>query len=38
MQFRLPADAVLVEPDVEIEYDEYRSFGRKKRSELDMGK
>ena len=38
IQFRLPADAELVEPDVEIEYDEYRSFGRKKRSELDMGK
>ena len=38
IQFRLPSDASLVEPDVEIEYDEYRSFGRKKRSELDMGK
>ncbi len=38
IQFRLPVDALLIEPDVEIEYDEYRSFGRKKRSELDMGK
>ena len=38
IQFRLPAETELVEPDVEIEYDEYRSFGRKKRSELDMGK
>lgn len=38
LQFGLPQDSVLIEPDVEIEYDEYRSFGRKKRSELDMGK
>ena len=37
LQFALPHSATLIEPDVEIEYDEYRSFGRKKRSELDMG-
>lgn len=28
----------LVEPEVEIEYDAYRSFGRNKRTELDQGK
>lgn len=38
LQFALPKNSTLTEPDVEIEYDEYRSFGRKKRSELDMGK
>ena len=38
IQFHLPVDAQFIEPDVEIEYDEYSSFGRKKRSELDMGK
>ena len=27
-----------VEPDVEIEYDNYRSFNRSKRSALSMGK
>ncbi len=38
LQFVLTKDADLKEPDVEIEYDEYRSFGRKKRSELESGK
>lgn len=38
LKIALPSDAQLVEPDVEIEFDDYRSFGRKKRSELDMGK
>ena len=28
----------LVEPDIEIEYDAYRSFGRSKRTELIQGK
>ncbi len=37
LQFVLRQDALLKEPEVEIEYDEYRSFGRKKRSELEMG-
>ena len=37
LQFELPSDGVLVEPEIEIEYDSYRSFGRQKRSELDMG-
>lgn len=36
LQLSLPAGARLVEPNVMIELDEYRSFGRKKRSELDM--
>lgn len=35
--FLLSNDAILIEPNVEIEYDDYRSFGRKKRSELDLG-
>lgn len=38
LQFTLPHSNTLVEPEVEIEYDEYRSFGRKKRSELNLGK
>ena len=32
--FRLPADATLVEPDIEIELDSYRSYNRDKRSSL----
>ena len=32
MKFRLPKDAVLVEPEVEIEYDDYRSYHREGRS------
>ena len=32
MKFRLPHNAVLVEPDEEIELDEYRSYRRDKRS------
>lgn len=35
--FTLNSSANLIEPNVEIEYDDYRSFGRKKRSELDLG-
>lgn len=37
LQFSLPQGADLREPNVEIDFDDYRSFGRKKRSELDMG-
>lgn len=37
LQFALPNKAILAEPDVKIEYDDHRSFGRKKRSELDFG-
>lgn len=37
LQFALPQSATLTEPNVEIDFDDYRSFGRKKRSELDMG-
>lgn len=38
--FRLPPDggAPLVEPDVEIPFDEYRSYNRSKRSALSGGK
>ena len=32
MQFLLPHDGILEEPDVEIELDEYRSYHRSKRS------
>jgi tRNA (guanine-N7-)-methyltransferase len=32
MKWRLPKEGVLVEPDVEIELDEYRSYHRTKRS------
>ncbi len=38
LRFRLPQGSALIEPDIEIPYDEYRSFGRQKRSELDLGK
>ena len=36
--FRLPAEGVLQEPDVEIELDEYRSYNRSKRSGLKTSK
>jgi tRNA (guanine-N7-)-methyltransferase len=38
LAFRLPHEGELKEPDVEIEFDEYRSYGRNKRSGLDAGK
>lgn len=38
MKFRLPHNAVLEEPDVEIELDDYRSYRRDKRSSLDKAK
>ena len=37
LQFELPHFDRFVEPEVEIEFDDYRSYGRQKRSELDMG-
>ena len=36
--FNLPAEGGLSEPDVEIELDDYRSYGRTKRSTLQVGK
>ncbi len=38
MKFCLPHDGELVEPDVEIELDDYRSYHRTKRSSLDKAK
>lgn len=38
LRFRLPAEGNLVEPDVEIPFDEYRSYNRSKRSSKDVGK
>lgn len=38
LKFHLPKDTPLVEPDVEIEMDDYRSYGRQKRSELNTSK
>lgn len=33
LRFRVPQSETLVEPDIEIEYDEYRSFNRSRRSQ-----
>ena len=38
MKFQLPREGELVEPDVEIELDDYRSFKRTKRSSLTTSK
>jgi len=38
MKFQLPRDGELIEPDVEIELDDYRSFKRTKRSGLTTSK
>ncbi|MDR0962846.1 MAG: tRNA (guanosine(46)-N7)-methyltransferase TrmB [Mediterranea sp.] len=38
IRFRLPQTGTLREPDIEIELDEYRSYGRDKRSGLAMSK
>ena len=38
MKFRLPRNNELVEPDVEIELDDYRSYHRDKRSSKDKAK
>ena len=38
MKFHLPQQGELVEPDVEIPLDDYRSFHRDKRSSLETSK
>ena len=38
LKFRLPQVGELVEPDVEIELDDYRSYNRNKRSSLTTSK
>ena len=38
ISFNLPAKEQYQEPNVEIELDEYRSYGREKRSSLETGK
>lgn len=38
IRFRLPREGKLVEPDVEIPLDDYRSYGRDKRSSLAVSK
>ncbi len=38
IKFRLPQTPALVEPDIEIELDDYRSYNRSKRSGLDRAK
>ena len=38
MKFCLPRDGELVEPDIEIELDDYRSYHRDKRSSKDKAK
>lgn len=38
LKFQLPTEGELREPDVEIELDDYRSYNRSKRSDLDKAK
>ena len=38
LKFRLPQQGELIEPDVEIELDDYRSYNRSKRSGLEKSK
>jgi tRNA (guanine-N7-)-methyltransferase len=38
MKFQLPREGELLEPEVEIPLDDYRSYRRDKRSTLDFGK
>ncbi|GAB6960879.1 hypothetical protein JCM15754A_22140 [Prevotella aurantiaca JCM 15754] len=38
MKFRLPHKGALVEPEIEIELDDYRSFKRTKRSEKETAR
>ena len=38
LRFRLPHEGQLIEPDVEIPLDEYRSYNRSKRSASETGK
>ena len=37
LQFSLPQEITLEEPNIEIPLDDYRSFSRQKRSELEVG-
>ena len=38
LRFHLPLQGELIEPDVEIPLDEYRSYSREKRSSLETSK
>lgn len=38
LRFRLPQHGVLVEPEVDIPLDEYRSYSREKRSSLEVSR
>ena len=38
LKFRLPQEGILVEPEIEIELDDYRSYNRSKRSGLTTSK
>lgn len=38
LKFQLPHEGVLLEPEVEIELDDYRSYNRSKRSSLETSK
>ena len=38
LRFRLPHEGLLIEPDVDIPLDEYRSYNRSKRSDSETGK
>lgn len=38
LSFHLPQEGTLVEPEVDIPLDEYRSYGRQKRSGSEVGK
>ena len=38
LKFRLPQEGSLVEPEIEIELDDYRSYNRSKRSGLTTSK
>ena len=38
LRFRLPLEGELVEPDIEIPMDKYRSYSREKRSSLEVSK
>lgn len=38
LRFHLPHSVTLIEPDIEIPLDEYRSYNRQKRSSLDVSR
>ena len=38
LRFRLPHEGQLIEPDVDIPLDEYRSYNRSKRSGSETGR